>query len=100
MTRPPAGGYLWSGRRPGPLTRKAPADAAVATYKPIPDHTVKLTALRTGTLDLIDELPPKDVGGRATYTRLSHKGWKARRSALYEWGQVREPYAGSLSSRH
>ncbi len=30
-------------------------------YKPIPDHTVKLTALRTGTLDLIDELPPKDV---------------------------------------
>jgi peptide/nickel transport system substrate-binding protein len=30
-------------------------------YKPIPDHTVKLTALRTGTLDLIDDLPPKDV---------------------------------------
>jgi peptide/nickel transport system substrate-binding protein len=30
-------------------------------YKPIPDHTVKLTALRTGALDLIDELPPKDV---------------------------------------
>ncbi|HEV8306860.1 MAG TPA: ABC transporter substrate-binding protein [Methylomirabilota bacterium] len=30
-------------------------------YKPIPDHSVKLTALRTGTLDLIDDLPPKDV---------------------------------------
>src|SRR5262245_38486942 len=39
-------------------------------YKPIPDHTVKLTALRTGTLDLIDELPPKDVAGTKTNPRL------------------------------
>ena len=39
-------------------------------YKPIPDHTVKLTALRTGTLDIIDELPPKDVAPLKAYQRL------------------------------
>ena len=39
-------------------------------YKPIPDHTVKLTALRTGALDLIDELPPKDLGGTKANPKL------------------------------
>ena len=39
-------------------------------YKPIPDHTVKLTALRTGTLDLIDELPPKDVAPTRANAKL------------------------------
>jgi len=39
-------------------------------YKPIPDHTVKLTALRTGTLDMIDELPPKDVAPMKAYPKL------------------------------
>jgi len=39
-------------------------------YKPIPDHTVKLTALRTGTLDIIDELPPKDVAPLKAYQKL------------------------------
>jgi len=39
-------------------------------YKPIPDHTVKLTALRTATLDLIDELPPKDVAPTKGNPRL------------------------------
>jgi peptide/nickel transport system substrate-binding protein len=31
-------------------------------YKPIPDHTVKLTALRTGTLDLIDDAQGRELG--------------------------------------
>ncbi len=47
-------------RFPGYWRKGAPYLDEVA-YKPIPDHTVKLTALRTGTLDLIDDLPPKDV---------------------------------------
>jgi len=42
--------------------RKGAPHLDEVVYKPIPDHTVKLTALRTGTLDLVDELPPKDVG--------------------------------------
>jgi peptide/nickel transport system substrate-binding protein len=39
-------------------------------YKPIPDSTVKLTALRTGSLDLIDELPPKDVASTKANPKL------------------------------
>ena len=39
-------------------------------YRPIPDNTVKLTALRTATLDLIDDLPPKDVGPVKAMPRL------------------------------
>jgi peptide/nickel transport system substrate-binding protein len=49
-------------RRFGGYWRKGGPYLDEVVYKPIPDHTVKLTALRTGTLDLIDELPPKDVG--------------------------------------
>ncbi len=39
-------------------------------FRPIPDHTVKLTALRTATLDVIDELPPKDVVPLRAMARL------------------------------
>ncbi len=54
-------------------------------YKPIPDHTVKLTALRTGTLDLIDELPPKDVApmkGNAKLRVIETPGLGYRRMEL------------------
>ena len=39
-------------------------------YKGIPDNTVKLTALRTGTLDLIDDLPPKDIAATRANPKL------------------------------
>jgi peptide/nickel transport system substrate-binding protein len=39
-------------------------------YKGIPDNTVKLTALRAGALDLIDDLPPKDVAATKANPKL------------------------------
>ncbi len=39
-------------------------------YKGIPDNTVKLTALRTGSLDLIDDLPPKDIAATKANPKL------------------------------
>src|SRR4051812_22649274 len=31
------------------------------TYRPVPDVNVQLTSLRTGALDLVDRIPPKDI---------------------------------------
>jgi peptide/nickel transport system substrate-binding protein len=36
------------------------------TYKPVPDVNVRLTSLKTGALDIIDQIPPKDIAAMKT----------------------------------
>jgi peptide/nickel transport system substrate-binding protein len=51
-------------------------------YIPVSDEAVKLTNLKTGALDLIDSVPPKDVASlkqdnRFAYFEVSDLGWRS-----------------------
>lgn len=51
-------------------------------FIPVSDESVKLTNLKTGALDLVDSVPPKDVAGlkqdnKFKYFEVSDLGWRS-----------------------
>lgn len=61
-------------------------------FRPIPDETVRLANLRSGTLQLIDALPPQSVAGLARETSLKVSQIPTLGFSAFSFNVTRKPF--------
>lgn len=70
-----------------------PKNFARLVYRPLPDETVRLANLRSGTLQLIDSIPPQAVTGLANESSLAVKQMPSLGFNAFAFNCTRAPLA-------
>ena len=70
-----------------------PKNFARLVYRPLPDETVRLANLRSGTLQLIDGIPPQAVAGLANESSLAVKQIPSLGFNAFAFNCTRAPFA-------
>ncbi|MDT7952619.1 MAG: ABC transporter substrate-binding protein [Acetobacteraceae bacterium] len=70
-----------------------PKNFARLVYHPLPDETVRLANLRSGTLQLIDAVPPQAVAGLARETGLEVKQMPSLGFTAFAFNCTRAPFS-------